>query len=155
MVKFMELSSIGVSKESQLRAAKILEVISDDCQNSAPDKEENFFEYGQRLMSDRWEKLREVVKRNGVFSLPKYPQDYCNFIGKYTDPSPAFAWLKSKDGLNCDNLLRELKIVTRGGTNFGVDSNYTRISMLSPDEEFNLLLERLSAIKGTIINGNN
>ncbi|KAB2041975.1 hypothetical protein ES319_D02G185000v1 [Gossypium barbadense] len=155
MVKFMELSSIGVSKESQLRAAKILEVISDDCQNSAPDKEENFFEYGQRLMSDRWEKLREVVKRNGVFSLPKYPQDYCNFIGKYTDPSPAFAWLKSKDGLNCDNLLRELKIVTRGGTNFGVDSNYTRISMLSPDEDFNLLLEKLSAIKGTIINGNN
>lgn len=69
-------------------------------------------------------------------------------------PGTAFAWLKSKDGLNCDDLLREFKIVTRGGTNFGVDSNYTRISMLSPDEEFNLLLERLSAIKGTI-NGNN
>ncbi|XVF02517.1 hypothetical protein REPUB_Repub04eG0182200 [Reevesia pubescens] len=45
-------------------------VISDDCQNSEPNKEENFFEYGQRLMSERWEKLREMVKRNGVFSLP-------------------------------------------------------------------------------------
>ena len=65
----------------------------------------------------------------------------------------AFAWLKSKDGLNCDNLLREHKIVTRGGTNFGVESNYTRISMLSSDEEFNLFLERFSAIKGTS-NGN-
>ncbi|XWS22633.1 hypothetical protein CRYUN_Cryun29cG0053000 [Craigia yunnanensis] len=153
MVKFIELSSIGVSKESQLRAAKLLGVISDDCQNSGPNKEENFFDYGQRLMSERWEKLREVVKRNGVFSLPKYSQDYCNFSGKYTDPNPAFAWLKSKDGLNCENLLREHKIVTRGGTKFGVESKYTRISMLSSDEEFNLFLERFSAIKGTS-NGN-
>ncbi|XP_022734032.1 L-tryptophan--pyruvate aminotransferase 1-like [Durio zibethinus] len=153
MVKFIELNSIGVSKESQLRAAKILGVISNDCLNSGPIKEENFFEYGQRLMSERWEKLREVVKRNGVFSLPKYSPDYCNFSGEYTDYSPAFAWLKSKEGLNCDNLLREHKIVTRGGTNFGVGSKYTRISMLSSDDEFNLLLERLSTIKGTP-NGN-
>ncbi|XVE85130.1 hypothetical protein DITRI_Ditri17bG0067300 [Diplodiscus trichospermus] len=153
MVKFIELSSIGVSKESQLRATKLLGVISDDCQNSGPNREENFFEYGQRLLSERWEKLREVVKRNRVFSPPKCSQDYCNFIGKYTNPNPAFAWLKSKDGLNCDNLLREHKIVTRSGTHFGVGSEYTRISMLSPDEEFNLFLERLSAIKGSS-NGN-
>lgn len=90
MVKFIEVSSIGVSKESQLRAAKILGVISDDivCQNSGPTKEYNFFENGRRIMSDRWEKLREVVKRNGVFSLPKHSQDYCNFSGKYTEPNP-------------------------------------------------------------------
>ncbi|XP_022734192.1 L-tryptophan--pyruvate aminotransferase 1-like isoform X2 [Durio zibethinus] len=153
MVKFIELNSIGVSKESQLRAAKILGVISDDCLNSGPNKEENFFEYGQHLMSERWEKLREVVKRNGVFSLPKYSPDYCNFSGEYTDHNPAYAWLKSKEGLNSDNLLREHKIVTRGGTKFGVGSKYTRISMLSSDDEFNLLLERLSAIKVTT-NGN-
>ncbi|KAE8688329.1 L-tryptophan--pyruvate aminotransferase 1 [Hibiscus syriacus] len=153
MVKYMELSSIGVSKESQLRAAKILDVIAEDCSISSPDKEENFFKYGHHLMSERWEKLREVVKRNGVFSLPKYPRDFCNFKGKETDSIPAFAWLKTKDGLNCDNLLREHKIVTRGGTNFGVDSDYTRVSMLSLDDEFNLFLERLAAIKGTI-NGN-
>ncbi|GMI75017.1 tryptophan aminotransferase of Arabidopsis 1, SHADE AVOIDANCE 3, WEAK ETHYLENE INSENSITIVE 8 [Hibiscus trionum] len=153
MVKYIELSSIGVSKEAQLRAAKILQVIADDCANSGPEKEENFFEYGHRIMSERWEKLREVVKRNGVFSLPKYPRDLCNFKGKDTDSSPAFAWLKAKDGLNCDNLLREFKIVSRGGTNFGVGSDYTRISMLSLDEEFNLFLERLAAIKGTS-NGN-
>ncbi|KAE8722630.1 L-tryptophan--pyruvate aminotransferase 1 [Hibiscus syriacus] len=153
MIKYIELSSIGVSKEAQLRAAKILDVITEDCADSGPDKEDNFFEYGHRLMSDRWEKVREVVKRNGVFSLPKYTRDFCTFKGKDTDSSPAFAWLKSKDGLDCDNLLREFKIVTRGGTNFGVDSDYTRISMLSQDDEFNLFLERLAAIKGSI-NGN-
>ncbi|KAH1040607.1 hypothetical protein J1N35_042350 [Gossypium stocksii] len=154
MVKFIEVSSIGVSREAQLRAAKILGVIADNCRN--PDlKGENFFEYGRRLMSERWGKLREVgMKSNGVFSLPKYPRDYCKFTGEYTDSNPAFAWLKSKEGLNCENLLRdESKIITRGGPSFGVDSTYTRVSMLSRDVEFELLLERLAAIKGTV-NGN-
>ncbi|XP_039043893.1 L-tryptophan--pyruvate aminotransferase 1-like [Hibiscus syriacus] len=63
MVTFIEVSSIGVSKESQLRAATILGVVADDCQN--PELEEvNFFEHGRRLMSDRWERLREVVMKN-------------------------------------------------------------------------------------------
>ncbi|OMO80105.1 EGF-like, alliinase [Corchorus olitorius] len=154
MVKFMELSSIGVSRESQLRAAKILEVISEDCLNPEPNKVVNFFEYGQVIMSERWEKLREAVKASGAFSLPKYTQNFCIFTGKDTDSNPAFAWVKSKEGLNCDNLLREHKIVTRGGKNFGVCPSYTRISMLSPDEEFNLFVERLAAIKGsTTTNG--
>ncbi|PPR91956.1 hypothetical protein GOBAR_AA28736 [Gossypium barbadense] len=128
--KFIEVSSIGVSREAQLRAAKILGVIADDCRN--PDhKGENLFQYGRRLMSERWGKLREVGMK-----------------------SNAFAWLKSKEGLNCENLLRDKsKIITRGGPSFGVDSTYTRVSMLSRDVEFELLLERLAAIKGTV-NGN-
>ncbi|XP_039043892.1 L-tryptophan--pyruvate aminotransferase 1-like [Hibiscus syriacus] len=66
MVTFIEVSSIGVSKESQLRAATILGVIADDCQNLELE-EVNFFEHGRRLMSDRWERLREVViKSNGA-----------------------------------------------------------------------------------------
>ncbi|KAG4205992.1 hypothetical protein ERO13_A04G136350v2 [Gossypium hirsutum] len=130
MVKFIEVSSIGVSREAQLRAAKILGVIADDCRN--PDhKGENLFQYGRHLMSERWGKLREVGMK-----------------------SNAFAWLKSKEGLNCENLLRDKsKIITRGGPSFGVDSTYTRVSMLSRDVEFELLLERLAAIKGTV-NGN-
>ncbi|GMJ03660.1 tryptophan aminotransferase of Arabidopsis 1, SHADE AVOIDANCE 3, WEAK ETHYLENE INSENSITIVE 8 [Hibiscus trionum] len=151
MVKFVEVSSIGVSKESQLRAATILGVISNDCQNPELE-EENFFKYGRHLMSDRWEKLREaVMKCNGALSLPEYPQGYCRFTGKYTDSYPAFAWLKCKEGLKCEELLKDkCKIMTRGGTSFGVEETYTRVSMLSSDAEFNLMLERLSAIKGTI-----
>ncbi|KAE8654414.1 Clathrin adaptor complexes medium subunit family protein isoform 1 [Hibiscus syriacus] len=139
MVKFIELSSIGVSKESQLRAVKILGVIDDDCRN--PELEDvNFFEYGRRIMSDRWEKLRRVViKTNGVFNLPEYPQHNCKFTGEYTHATPAFAWLRCKEGLNCEELLREkCKIMTRGGTSFGGESTYTRVNMLSSDAEFTL-----------------
>ncbi|XP_039019198.1 L-tryptophan--pyruvate aminotransferase 1-like [Hibiscus syriacus] len=154
MVTFIEVSSIGVSKESQLRASTILGVIADDCQNPKL-KEVNFFKHGRRLMSNRWKKLREVVmKSNGVLSLPEYPQGYCKFTGKYTDSNPAFAWLRCKEGLNCEDVLREeCGIMTRGGTSFGVEATYTRVSMLCSDAEFNFMLERLSAFNGTL-NGN-
>ncbi|KAK8561112.1 hypothetical protein V6N13_149709 [Hibiscus sabdariffa] len=148
MVKFVEVSSIGVSKEAQFRAATILGVISEDCQNLGLE-EENFFEYGRRMMSDRWKKLREVVmKSNGAFVLPEYPRDYCKFTGKCTDSNPAFAWLRCKEGLNCEKLLRdECRLITRGGTSFGVEETYSRVSMLCSDAEFYFMLERLSTIK--------
>ncbi|KAK6789131.1 hypothetical protein RDI58_012930 [Solanum bulbocastanum] len=42
MTKFMEISTIGVSKEAQLKAARILELISDSCLDP---NMENCFEY--------------------------------------------------------------------------------------------------------------
>lgn len=80
MTRFIELGSIGVSKESQLRAAKILGIVSDDYPN--------FFEYGRRLMSERWNMLRQVIRQSGVFGLPEYPLEYCNFTGKFTNSHP-------------------------------------------------------------------
>ncbi|KAJ8773556.1 hypothetical protein K2173_005802 [Erythroxylum novogranatense] len=147
MIKFMEINSIGVSKESQLRAAKILGVISEDCQNFRAVGSENFFEYAQRLMSERWEKLRDAVKNNPSLSLPKYPQEFCNFTGKYTEPHPGFAWLKYKESVDLRDLLRSQKIITRGGERFGADANHVRISMLSPEDVFNLFLARLSSLE--------
>lgn len=88
MVKFMEVSSIGVSKESQLRAAKILGTICDDYQNFGPKETENFFEYAKRIMIKRWEKLRETIKKSEIFSLPKYPQEYCIFSSEYAETYP-------------------------------------------------------------------
>ncbi|KAF2301639.1 hypothetical protein GH714_028456 [Hevea brasiliensis] len=144
MTKFIEVSSTGVSKESQLRAAKILGVAIEGCQHS---DSENFFKYGQCLMAERWEKLRDVVKNSQIFSLPKYPQEWCNFISKYSESHPAFAWLKCKEDTNCESLLRAHKILTRGGERFGVGQEYARISLLSRERDFNQFLERLSGIK--------
>ncbi|KAJ9169501.1 hypothetical protein P3X46_017688 [Hevea brasiliensis] len=146
MIKFIEVSSIGVSKESQLRAAKILGVVIEGCQHSAS---ENFFEYSQCLMAERWEKLRDVVKKSQIFSLPKYPQEWCNFTSKYVESHPAFAWLKCKEDTNCEGLLKAHKVLTRGGERFGVGKEYARISLLSQGEDFNQFLERLSGIKTT------
>ncbi|GLT36605.1 hypothetical protein SLA2020_109720 [Shorea laevis] len=144
MTKFIELSSIGVSKESQLRAAKILEVISDDgLQNFAF---ENFFEYSHRVMAGRWVRLREVVESSEIFRLPEYSEDFCNFNKELTSSYPAFAWLESKEGRDMESLFKEHKILTRSGMRFGSEVKDVRISMVCREEMFDLFLERLAAI---------
>ncbi|XP_042480593.1 L-tryptophan--pyruvate aminotransferase 1-like [Macadamia integrifolia] len=164
MVKFLELNTIGVSKDSQLRGAKILRAISDSCsqgkhsnlENGAEEEKvepENFFEYGRRLMADRWSRLRNVVKDNGIFNLPEYPKQFCNFTGEITETCPGFAFMKAKEeeeGIeDSESFLKEHKILTRGGKNFGSDSRYVRVSLLDREETFNSFLERFSTINSS------
>ncbi|KAI3452693.1 hypothetical protein Pfo_009357 [Paulownia fortunei] len=148
MVKFIEISTIGVSKEAQLRAATILEIISASCQRVKPRELENFFEYSQHVMAERWKKLRDAVKENELLYVTKYPLQYCNFTGHFTEALPAFAWMKCKEGMDCEKLLREHKILTRSGRRFGSDPEWVRISMLSRDEEFDIFVQRLPTIMG-------
>ncbi|KAF7848347.1 hypothetical protein BT93_L2077 [Corymbia citriodora subsp. variegata] len=155
MTKFMEVTTIGVSRESQLRAAKLLGIICDDCQAfSTNTKSQNFFDDSKRLLTERWDKLHEVVKRSETFSLAKFPKDYCLFSDRFYETHPAFAWLISNNKVkDCASLLRGHKILTRSGNRFGADATYVRVSMLGREEEFNLFLERLSTIKIGICNG--
>ena len=88
MTKYIELNSIGVSRESQHRAAKILGTVSDGSQCIGG----NFYRYGKSLMTERWTKLREVISRSRVFSLPKYIAEYCHYTGEHTEPHPG-KWL--------------------------------------------------------------
>lgn len=88
MTKFIEFSSIGVSKDSQHRAAKIMGVIYESYQDFKSHGSENFFEFGHRVMAGRWARLREVVAKNGVFSLPNFPKEFCLFHGDFTESFP-------------------------------------------------------------------
>lgn len=89
MVKFIEVTSIGVSKEAQFRASKILGAVCDVYESSTELPEsEKFFEYFKRVMTERWDKLREVVKGNEIFSLPKFPQEYCLFSKELAETRP-------------------------------------------------------------------
>lgn len=84
MTKYIELNSIGVSRESQHRSAKILGLVSDTTQCIGA----NFFQYGKTLMAERWRKVREVIGHSRVFSLPKYMEEYCQYSGEHTEPHP-------------------------------------------------------------------
>ncbi|XP_057948981.1 tryptophan aminotransferase-related protein 2-like isoform X6 [Malania oleifera] len=61
----------------------------------------------------------------------------------------SFAWLKcNKEEIgDCAAFLREHKILTRNGNQFGTNAKYARVSMLDKEEAFNLFLERLSSIQ--------
>lgn len=90
MVKFIELNTIGVSKDSQLRTARMLSVISNSCEllGNNSDHNESFYGFGHRLMTERWRRLRQAVKHGGMFSLPDFPTAYCTFLGQPTETRP-------------------------------------------------------------------
>ncbi|CAK9142237.1 unnamed protein product [Ilex paraguariensis] len=148
MINFIELNTIGVSRDSQLRAAKILQAVSESYDHVDNSKEtEPFFEYGYNIMAKRWKQLRAAVNKSKLFSLPDFPPGTCTFTGRTFESQPAFAWLKCEGEIeDCESFLRRHKIWTRGGKYFGVSSKYVRISTLSRDETFDLFTERLSAM---------
>lgn len=77
------LSTIGVSKESQLRAAKILQVLADTHEYRDNFKEgEAFFNHSYDLMARRWKQLRDAVEKNNIFSLPEFSSGVCTFSGQ-------------------------------------------------------------------------
>jgi L-tryptophan--pyruvate aminotransferase len=90
MTQYITITSIGVSKESQFRAAKIMTVICDGCQNvgSTAAKSGNFFEYAREIMSKRWQKLREALQHSEYLSLFKYPRERCLFTGELNERLP-------------------------------------------------------------------
>lgn len=148
MTEFIVLSTIGVSKDSQIRAAKILQVVSDSHQYKGNFKEgQAFFEHSYNNMARRWKQLRDAVNMSKLFSLPDFPSSLCTFSGRTFGSLAAFAWLKCEGEINdCENFLHGHKILTRGGKHFGSSGKYVRISMLPRDEVFDQFTERLSSI---------
>ncbi|CAN1795075.1 L-tryptophan--pyruvate aminotransferase 1, partial [Linum perenne] len=147
MTMFKQVCTIGVSKDSQVRAAKILNVIADDCENHDISSDENFFGQNRKEMEERWIKLKEAIRVQDTFTLPKYPQQYCNFSKKFFHPTPAFGWLKCKNRCDASTLLKEHNVLTRGGQAFGASTEYTRISMIGTKDDFDRFVERVSKIR--------
>ncbi|XP_076930311.1 tryptophan aminotransferase-related protein 2-like [Bidens hawaiensis] len=147
MTTFIEINTIGVSKDSQIRAAKILQTISDSCDHANQTHAETFFDYSYKLMALRWKELREAVNKTELFSLPDFPLETCSFSGRTFGQLPAFAWLKCEGQVDdCEGFTRKHKILTRGGKHFGASMKYVRMSMLSREKEFKILTRRLPAI---------
>ncbi|CAH9119966.1 unnamed protein product [Cuscuta epithymum] len=152
MTKFMEIVSIGVSKESQIRAAKIMNAISDGYEDK--EKYNNnklpFFKYGYEELGRRWGKLRAAVNNGKVFSLPNFPIGKCNFSGHEFETQPAFAWMKCEGEINdCEGFLRKHKILSRGGKHFGSSSKYARVSVISHEEHFDEFIHRMDVINSS------
>ncbi|XP_057419865.1 tryptophan aminotransferase-related protein 2-like isoform X2 [Lotus japonicus] len=148
MTKFIELATIGVSKDSQLRAAKVLKTVSDSCEQENFQDGESFFEYSFKIMAQRWKLLREAVEGGGLFSLPQFSPAFCTFFDQVTEPQPGFAWMRCEGDIeDCESFLRGHKILTRSGKQFGASPKYVRISMLDTDENFSHFIDRLYAIQ--------
>ncbi|XP_037457003.1 tryptophan aminotransferase-related protein 1-like [Triticum dicoccoides] len=153
MSKFMEQSTIGVSKDAQLRAAKVLGAVTDGYEHqlaAAAGGDANLlFHYARRKMAHRWCALRAAVAASGIFSLPNEVAGFCTFTKDTVTSNPAFAWLRceKQEVEDLESFLRENKIITRSGTKFGADQKVVRISMVDTDEAFGIFVNRLATIK--------
>lgn len=155
MTKFVELNTIGVSKDSQLRAAKVLRAVSDGydgtehSSSGTPARRHRLFDFGRRKMVERWKMLRAAAAASGVFSLPEETTGHCNFGNETAANNPAFAWLRCdrEDVEDCAGFLRGHKILTRCGSQFGADPRYVRVSMLDRDDAYDFFVRRLASLK--------
>ncbi|MCO5557205.1 hypothetical protein L7F22_010765 [Adiantum nelumboides] len=151
MTKYIELSTIGVSKDSQFRASQILKAIRTFYSHAETGKmgghnnvrQMGLFDFGYKQMESRWEQIRHAIRDNACFSLETFPSGFCNFFEKTTMPHPAFAWLRCEKEEDCHAAFKAKGILTRSGTHFGSSRKYVRISMVDHDKIFQLFIDRL------------
>ena len=81
MLDYMSLNTVGVSRDTQLRAFKLLKVVTQG-------RGREIFKFGYKTMKDRWEKLNKALLMSRRFSVQENSPQYCTFFGKVKRPSP-------------------------------------------------------------------
>ncbi|KAJ0087044.1 hypothetical protein Patl1_07985 [Pistacia atlantica] len=139
MINHMTLNTMGVSRDSQLRALKLLKVVLQS-------RGREIFEFGYKTMQNRWEKLSKIVSLSNRFSLQEIAPQYCNFFHKVRPASPAYGWLKCEmeEEKDCHEVLKAGKINVREGNKFSADNRHVRVSLIRRQDDFDLLLQRLT-----------
>uniref|UniRef100_A0A2P2KFG4 Alliin lyase n=1 Tax=Rhizophora mucronata TaxID=61149 RepID=A0A2P2KFG4_RHIMU len=87
MLWYLSLNTMGVSRETQLRAFKLLKVVLEG-------RTRDLFEFGHKTMRNRWEKLSKIVSESNRFSLQKIETQYCSFFQKIRPASPGITLMQ-------------------------------------------------------------
>ncbi|KAK1440396.1 hypothetical protein QVD17_06221 [Tagetes erecta] len=141
VLKYIYLADMGISKDTQLRVLKILKVaIKQDTKL--------FFDFAYDKMRDRWDRLTSIFSKSTRFSIQKRHPLHCNFFHQTRLPSPAYAWVKCEreEDDDCASLLKSERILGQSGSIFGAKDRYTRLSLIKSQDDFELLLQRLSEL---------
>ncbi|KAH0464088.1 hypothetical protein IEQ34_006874 [Dendrobium chrysotoxum] len=143
VVTYMDLSTVGVSSDTQMRVLKLIKTIMLEIRG-----EGDFFKFGYEIMKERWQRLSKVVSSSNRFSLQKLSPHYCKYFNEFKDPSPAYAWLRCEkdEDEDCEAVLRNAGILSRGGTVFEAHSRYARLSLIKTLDDFEQLLQKLQTL---------
>ncbi|XP_006644625.1 alliin lyase-like [Oryza brachyantha] len=138
---YMQQSTMGASRDTQLRILKILKVILANLRSK-----EDIFAFGYAVMRSRWRRLNAVVSRSTRISLQKMRPQYCTYFKRTKEPSPAYAWVKCEweEDVDCSQTLLAAGIISRSGISNEAGGRYTRVSLLKTDDDFDVLLERIT-----------
>ncbi|XP_054799250.1 tryptophan aminotransferase-related protein 4-like [Prosopis cineraria] len=141
MLTYLDLNTMGISRESQLRALKLLDVLLES------DGKE-IFKFGYSTMKNRWIRLTQTLSSSKRFSLQKLTPHYCSFFKRVRDPTPAYAWLKCerKEDKDCYEVLKAAKIEGRAGSTYSADPLYVRLSLIRSQDDFDILISHLQKL---------
>ncbi|ONH90216.1 hypothetical protein PRUPE_8G041100 [Prunus persica] len=142
MTMYTLINSMGISRDAQLRALKVLNVVLEG-------GGKNIFEFGYNTLRKRWEKLSNILSVSNRFSLQKFAPKYCTFFKKTRGPSPAYAWVKCEreEDKDCYAVLQEeANVYGRRGSHFGAEDRFVRLTLLRSQDDFDLLLQRLNQL---------
>ncbi|WCJ43308.1 tryptophan aminotransferase related 1 [Euphorbia peplus] len=141
MVSYLNLNTIGVSRDSQLRALKLLKVALQEGEN-------NLFQFAHQTMRKRWVSLNQIISMTDRFSLQKLPPKYCTYINKVRDASPAYGWLKCEreEDKDCHAVLQAANINGRPRAEFLASDRYVRISLIRSQDDIDLFFEKLNQL---------
>ncbi|RDX74643.1 Tryptophan aminotransferase-related protein 4, partial [Mucuna pruriens] len=149
MLTYMDLSTYGVSRETQLRVLKLLKVVLSE-------NGREMYEFGYNTMKNRWTRLSKALSRSNRFSTQNLKPQYCSFSQQIRTPSPAFAWLKCETSIledrSCYEVLQAVNITGRPGSLFGADNRYVRLSLVRSEDDFDLLLRQINKLVSAEIN---
>ncbi|CAL5348640.1 unnamed protein product [Camellia sinensis] len=141
MMMYMSLSEMGVSRDTQLRALKLLKVVVQEGNGK------EIFDFAYKTMRNRWGKLRQVISMSKRFSIEEIPPQFCIFSQKVRGPnSRAYAWVKCerKEDKDCTAVFRAANIIGREGSRFAARDRHVRLSLLKSQDDFDQLIHRLS-----------
>ncbi|KAL6615939.1 hypothetical protein ACP70R_038209 [Stipagrostis hirtigluma subsp. patula] len=141
--EYVQYSTMGASRDTQLRMLRIVKAILSNLHG-----EEDIFTFGHDVMRSRWRRLSAAVSRSRRISLQKIPPQYCTYFSRIREPSPAYAWVKCEreEDQDCYEALLKANIITRSSALFEASSRYTRVSLLKSDDDFDVLMERVTEL---------
>ncbi|KAH6826864.1 Pyridoxal phosphate transferases superfamily protein [Perilla frutescens var. hirtella] len=141
MLNYISFAELGTSRETQLRTLQLLRTI---IRGKNDGKE--IFNFAYNSMRQRWDKLNQILSSSNRFQIQEIPYQFCSFFDQIRGPSPAYAWVKCvrEEDSNCTAVLDAAKIIGREGRLFGSDDHYVRLSLIRRQDDFDLLLRRLT-----------
>ncbi|KAF7820322.1 tryptophan aminotransferase-related protein 4-like [Senna tora] len=141
MSSYLSLNTMGVSRDAQLRALKLLGVVLEGDGTQ-------LFKFAYSTMKNRWTKLKEIFSNSKRFSLQKLSPEYCTFFKTSRDPTPAYAWVKCEreEDRNCYEILKAAKIEGREGSLYSAEDRYVRLSLIKTQDDFDILINYLTKL---------
>ncbi|CAA7045182.1 unnamed protein product [Microthlaspi erraticum] len=143
MKRYVTLSSMGVSRTTQLYGLQLLKVV-------VGDGGEEIFHFGYETLKKRWETLNKIFSTSTRFSLQTIKPEYCNYFKKVKDFTPSYAWVKCErlEDTNCYETFRAAKITGRDGKVFGSEpeERFVRLSLIRAQDDFDQLVGLLKKL---------